>query len=262
MKNKASALRAINCNSLLSVNADAKTIKGKKMGFLTGVLYMSPADIAYKALGLKGTLCASSGAAKCAAGCLYEAGLIQVYKGIRPARLARAQAFILQKQAFFTALYFEIQALERRAKREQLIPAVRLNGTSDINYLNEPFQGPNGLTATVFDHFPHIKFYDYTKNNFLAARKLPANYSLTFSYSEASAVYAQKAYNAAILAKTGLAVVFRKHLPAVYKGLRVINGDETDLRFIDNAPGPYIVGLKAKGPAKHDYSGFVVDLAA
>jgi hypothetical protein len=53
-----------------------------------------------------------------------------------------------------------------------------------------------------------------------------------------------------------VAVVFEKVLPATYKGVTVINGDESDVRFMDK-PG-VVVGLKAKGEAKSDSSGFVV----
>ena len=37
----------------------------------------------------------------------------------------------------------------------------------------------------------------------------------------------------------------------------VIDGDEHDARFTDAGPG-VIIGLTAKGKAKHDASGFVV----
>ena len=62
----------------------------------------------------------------------------------------------------------------------------------------------------------------------------------------------------AIQAGYNIAVVFdnKKPMPETFMGLPVINGDETDLRFLDNTNS--IVGLKAKGPAKKDYSGFVV----
>jgi hypothetical protein len=50
-------------------------------------------------------------------------------------------------------------------------------------------------------------------------------------------------------------VVFKK-LPKKYLGRKVIDGDETDLRFLD--PKNSIVGLIAKGKARHDQSGFVV----
>ena len=40
---------------------------------------------------------------------------------------------------------------------------------------------------------------------------------------------------------------------------RIIDGDEHDARFLD--PGPsYVVALTAKGRAKTDTSGFVIDI--
>jgi len=45
-------------------------------------------------------------------------------------------------------------------------------------------------------------------------------------------------------------------LPVFYKNTRVINGDKDDLRFLDDKG--VIVGLKAKGKAQKDTSGFVI----
>jgi hypothetical protein len=52
-------------------------------------------------------------------------------------------------------------------------------------------------------------------------------------------------------------MVFRKSLPSVYYGHEVIDGDETDLRFLDGSGK--IVGLKEKGLAKKDETGFVLE---
>jgi hypothetical protein len=52
-----------------------------------------------------------------------------------------------------------------------------------------------------------------------------------------------------------VAVVFDT-LPTTYLGRPVVNGDDTDLRFLD--PQGVVVGLKAKGRAKKDTSGFTV----
>ena len=53
------------------------------------------------------------------------------------------------------------------------------------------------------------------------------------------------------------AVVFKnKLLPVGYEGYPVINGDSTDLRFLD--PKGVVVGLYAKGRAKKSDSGFAV----
>ena len=79
------------------------------------------------------------------------------------------------------------------------------------------------------------------------------NYHLTWSYSEATKKYA-KLFDAV---PNNKAVVFRKTLPSFFKGLKVIDGDTHDMRFLDE--DNVVVGLKAKGKAKKDYSGFVID---
>ena len=56
-------------------------------------------------------------------------------------------------------------------------------------------------------------------------------------------------------------MVFRakKHnLPKEFEGMPVLNGDIHDMRFKDQ-PGHWVF-LKAKGAAKHDKTGFVVDV--
>jgi hypothetical protein len=51
-------------------------------------------------------------------------------------------------------------------------------------------------------------------------------------------------------------------LPDSFRAYEVLDGDLSDARFLDrgngNRPGPYVVGLRAKGKAVHDCSGFVV----
>ena len=54
-----------------------------------------------------------------------------------------------------------------------------------------------------------------------------------------------------------LLCVFRNQLPERWQGKRVVNGDESDLRF--NDPQGCIVGLVEKGRAKKDESGFVLN---
>ena len=91
--------------------------------------------------------------------------------------------------------------------------------------------------------------------------KLPENYHLTFSRSENNDALCD-----IILQKGGnVAMVFKDHKKVVERGTytfkgrkyKVINGDEHDLRFLD--PQNCIVALKAKGKARKDLSGFVVD---
>jgi hypothetical protein len=152
------------------------------------------------------------------------------------------------------ALTREIRAHVRRAEKHGLKPAVRLNGTSDLPWERFAVEG----AENVFALFPNVTFYDYTKWP-KRLRKVEgiANYSLTYSLSEKpeADAHAQEY----LAAGYGVAVVFdtgkRETLPSAYLGAQVIDGDLTDLRFTD--PKSVIVGLRAKGRAKRDESGFV-----
>jgi hypothetical protein len=143
------------------------------------------------------------------------------------------------------------------ADRENLIPVFRLNGTSDIQWENIKIRDDKN----VFQLFPDLQFYDYTKIVNRFDKKLPINYNLTFSYSKEEDYYNGQIDNLSIkLLKKDInvAVVFRNELPKTYLGFPVVNGDESDLRFNDYRG--VIVGLKSKGDAKKDDSGFVIDI--
>ncbi len=221
--------------SLLSVMADAKTRKGLSMGYLTGILYLAPAS-------LSGFNVCPKSSEGCRAACLYTAGRGRFYSTER-ARTVKTLAYFSNRERFNYRLRISIEALERKALRLGLKPAVRLNGTSDIVW-----EGTG-----IFQAFPRVQFYDYTKIVKRFERPLPTNYSLTFSASESNQgqISAVKSHGG------NTAIVFRGDLPATYLGMPVINGDANDLRFLD--PPDCIVGLKAKGKAKKDASGFVRD---
>lgn len=228
---------------LLSIGVDAKTVKGEKRGYLTGVMYLAPVSEA----GI-GNVCpmASNG---CATACLFTAGRGR-YNSVRQARINRTHLFFNDRPAFMEKLIGEIEALERKAKKLGMKPCVRLNGTSDIQWERIKYKG-----KTIFQHFPSMKFYDYTKIPARFSRgELPKNYNLTFSRSESNVEYVKQIIKNHV--KVNVAVVFNK-LPKTYLGRKVFDADQTDLRFLD--PKGVIVGLKAKGKARHDKSGFVVD---
>jgi hypothetical protein len=125
---------------------------------------------------------------------------------------------------------------------------MRLNGTSDIRW--EIYKVYNG--NNIFQEFPNVIFYDYTKIPNRRIDGIP-NYSLTFSRAESNQKYTELAIQNGFNA----AVVFRDTLPTTWNGIPVIDGDIDDLRFLD--PKNVIVGLKAKGKAKKDTTGFVID---
>ncbi len=94
-----------------------------------------------------------------------------------------------------------------------------------------------------------MTFYDYTKHPDRDVSGI-ANYSLTFSLAESNDSEAEQALAAGL----NVAAVF-KQVPTEFLGRPVVDGDESDLRFLD--PKGVVVGLKAKGSAKTDKSGFV-----
>jgi hypothetical protein len=106
--------------------------------------------------------------------------------------------------------------------------------------------------------FPDVRFYDYTKNVRRALRfaagELPPNYHLTFSRSECN----ERDAVTVLEAGGNVAAVFSDGLPHTWHGSPVVNGDMSDLRFLD--PKRCVVGLKAKGAAKRDVSGFVLSV--
>lgn len=231
---------------LLSIDTNSKTVKGQKQGFMTGILYLAP----YTLSGIN--LCPMAEKAKCHVACLNTAGR-GVFNSVKQARLKKTQYFNNHKQEFMVELVRDINALIRKAKREDFIPIVRLNGTSDIRWENIKFD-LDDKSVTIFEAFPNIQFYDYTKIS--NRRNIPDNYDLTYSYSGIASY--QKYVQIAINAGMRIATVFRNRsdIPDTFLDMRVVDGDNSDLRHLD-AHG-VVVALYAKGKARHDMSGFVV----
>ena len=201
---------------------------------------------------VKRTMCPFAIMAQCHEACLNTAGRGGIIKKgettntIEIARLRRTLLFLDEREEFLAQLHKEITAFVIRCKKNDKKPCVRLNGTSDIQYEYELHEGKN-----MFEHFPEVQFYDYTANPVRLYKDKPDNYHITFSRKENNDVEVEKALTAGY----NVAVAFDK-LPATWKGLPVIDGDKTDLRFLD--PKGCIVGLKAKGKGKTDPSGFII----
>jgi hypothetical protein len=242
----------------LFTHTNPKVAKGEKYGVLTAILHLAPS----MASGRNTCPHASKG---CIAACLNTAGHggigLDEYglNSVQAARIQRTRYFHRDRDGFFAMLTAEIRAHVRRAARHGLRAAVRLNGTSDLPWERFPLTVDGVEYPHVFAAFPHVTFYDYTKWPMgKRARTLDIpNYSLTFSLSERedsetrAAEYLSSGYGVAVVFDTGKGA----DLPATYLSHPVIDGDLTDLRFTD-APS-VIVGLRAKGRAKRDDSGFV-----
>lgn len=235
---------------LLNVN-NAKTIKGEKKGYRTFILYMSP----YKGNSKGFNLCpmATKG---CIESCLNTAGMGK-FSSVQNGRLKRANLFVENREYFLNKLVFEIETAIKWAEMDSMIPVFRLNGTSDIQWENIKVKD----NKNIFELFPNVSFYDYTKIANRFDKKLPSNYHLTFSFSSEVDYYSGRIE---VLTKkildsgNNVAVIFRKQLPETFLGYKVIDGDADDLRFTNEKR--VIIGVKAKGNAKKDNTGFVIDL--
>jgi hypothetical protein len=235
----------------LLTTGNPKIAKGEAHGFLTNIMHLAPSWLS----GFNVCPMATKG---CAAACLNTAGRGGIFKAgettnrIQEARKARTLFFFNDRPAFMAQLVKEIRNAIRNAERHGLTPVFRLNGTSDIRWETVTVEDADGFVwPNVMTMFPDVVFYDYTK--IPNRRDLPANYHLTFSLAEDNDMHARTALDNGM----NVAAVFRKHIPGIYMERPVVNGDATDLRFLDDSG--VIVGLKAKGKARHDTSGFVRD---
>ncbi len=218
--------------------ANPKIQKGTKLGYLSFILHLAPATLSGRETCPKRT-------AGCTAACLNTAGRGGMFrKGedtnmIQQARIRKTKMFFEAREAFMAQLEKDIKLGIKQAAKLGLTPVFRLNGTSDLAW--EKYG--------IIEKFPGVQFYDYTKVLGRKVAHLP-NYHLTFSAADGNDADVARA----VAQGMNVAAVFDR-LPAEYMGRPVINADETDLRFLD--PKGVIAGLKAKGRAKKENTGFV-----
>lgn len=177
----------------------------------------------------------------CASACLNTAGR-GAFSNVRNARIKKTDYLFDDMTSFLTTLSNELRKANNKPS------AVRLNGTSDLDFISLL---QTKLGVDVFTEMPNLKFYDYTKNLKRALKYLGTDYHLTFSRSETNDAECLEYLRAG----GQVAVVFDK-LPETWHGFKVIDGDDDDLRYLDM--GGAVIGLKAKGKAKKDTSGFVI----
>ena len=228
----------------------AKAAKATGYGYLNAIHYMAPHEIA----GV-GNLCpfASPG---CAAACLgYHTGQASMVansadtrskNNVRRSRDAKAVAYMTRRHEYRVEMAKQLDKLKAKAKREGLKLAIRFNGSTDI--VGEP-------VILAMSH-PEVPVNEYTKSKAFALKNArgehPSNLRVCFSRSEVNEEDCVE-----VLASGGIvSVVFRGELPATWRGFEVVNGDEHDL--LHKWPRGVVVGLKAKGAAKKDTTGFVV----
>lgn len=225
-----------------------KALKSINLGYLQGMLQLQPCyPITTKQkLKLKlakftniySNLCPWAGI--CSYSCLSECGFNSsaLNKYSKSARITRTKLLLNNPNLFLAYLYTDIVKLQIKAVTLHLLPVVRLNCLSDLDW-----------PLTLFNMFPNVKFIDYTKSidkalSYCTDTNWPSNYTLTYSYNEhttSKMLDTLYSYN-----KLNTAVIFKDELPTIFKGYPVIDGDTHDLRFLD--PQSVIVGLRFKHP--------------
>jgi hypothetical protein len=240
-KDKLELLERLNTLTLLTpAVANTKTAKNDGEKYLSYIMHLAPSDVS----GFDVCPKASQG---CRAACLNTSGRGR-FESTQLARIRKTLFFIHYRQEFLTKLNKEIGRAQRKAEKLGKTCVVRLNGTSDIAWETIKLESSN---KSVIELNPNVQFYDYTKRHERLKRvNMPSNYDLTFSMAEDNSESALAALDCGYR----VAVVF-KTIPSEYLGIKCINGDNTDLRFLD--PKQCFVGLNAKGKAKQDESGFV-----
>lgn len=222
-----------------------KTLKGEKQGYITYILHLAPADVA----GV-GNMCPKS-TVGCRLACLNTAGQGGMFKPgqttnhVQEARKRKTVMWVNDRAEFIALLKADIARAIKQAAKKAMIPVFSLNGTSDIAW--EKYG--------IIQEFADVQFYDYTKILGRKTVSLP-NYHLTFSQADGNEADVEEAVRQGY----NIATVFRKVIPDTWMGLPVVDGDEDDLRFLNQTQS--VIGLKAKGRARKDTSGFVVDISA
>ncbi len=233
----ANAKKQTGLSYLGGVNLSAKMVKNMKYsGTLTYSLYLAPASTS-------GYNVCSHSTPECRVGCLATSGraAIEIFlhlSTIANARINKTRLFFEHQDFFMQWLIADIKTNQAKALKLGYKFSVRLNTTSDIDWVNIRFNGQN-----VFEIFPDVSFYDYTKNFNKFVNK-PKNYHLTLSYTgrnwDKCIEVLNKGFNVAMVFN----VKKETELPVKFEGFDVTNGDLTDNR-IDDANG-VIIGLKWK----------------
>lgn len=249
--------------NLLSTR-NSKTIKGEKFGYTTYIMYLAPHKQNSKGV----NLCAKASKG-CAEACLFGSGAAR-FDSVQQGKINKTEYFIGNRRRFMSQMVNEIEGIVKKHDEVEGDAklsfngsvlrykkfAIRLNGTSDFPFENLrifrrtttgkiwTYKKPNKNLLNIFELFSNVTFYDYTKLDRRFNSVLPSNYYLTFSRSEENhdetVKLLSEGYNVAVV----FGIKDEGDLPETYLGYPVINGDESDLRFLDDKN--VVVGLKYK----------------
>ena len=211
---------------------------------------MAPADTN----SFKINLCAKRSKG-CTDACLVSSGRMAFTTNYL-ARIRKADFYVnpITRKDFCLQLWKELSNKDKTAKKRGYKVAVRLNGTTDLDFFGIL---KNQIGKDLFS-LTNLVFYDYTK---LIGKVIKyqeqikaGTYSLTFSRSEENWNDCLTALNMGV----NVAVVFGSDAikPDTFEGFPVVDGDLSDIVMMETKGS--ILALRAKGKAKKDRTGFVV----
>ncbi len=257
---------------LLNIDDNAKTILGQSQGYKTALLYLSPSKLAgniyrkdkakfiqalesrYKIkvneskldLVLKTDLCQF--AKTCLKDCLNTAGHGK-FDNTQFWRAIKTAFYLHSPKTFRMHLLHEIGLFYKRETKKGFKTAFRFNGTSDLNDAI--------ITKWIKNHYPNIEQYDYTKD-IEKFKSMP--YNLTYSIQDKKSfidwVAIEHNGNCALVTSEGINDPILS--APIFESFRFIDGNKTDLRFLDEQKKSIVV-LKGKGKAAKSKSKFIVN---
>jgi len=203
------------------LTTSAKIEKSQNDNWLNAIMYLDPT---FNKEVCKGK---SKG---CTQSCLIFNGRM-LMPTAQNARKERIAMYFENRELFNSMLIGEISSLLYKATKQGKKLALRLNGTSDLDF------------SDIYKTFPMVQFYEYTKRPDLAKKlsKLD-NVDITFSKHEKHSIDTVKRL---VESGVNVAVVFKTKVPSIFNNIEVIDGDKNDRRFEDKKGR--IVGLKLKG---------------
>ena len=196
----------------------------------------------------------SKNKSSCSSVCVGYRGNAQRFKSIMQSRIKKTKMFFNNREEFLKLLIKDIKKAIAFSQSKGFKASFRLNAYSDIKWENIKIDNGEIFPPNIFELFSDQIFYDYTKH---PNRTTPNNYHLTYSHWGNWDHTQQNINN-----RNNIAMVFNE-LPNKYKNIKVVNGDDNDLRTPQNDGNGVIVGLKFKG-SKKDLNngiteGFVVE---
>ncbi len=221
---------------LLGINPSTKIEKGQKINVNTAILYLAPDTTVTNK-----TICPNASRNGCSNDCLASSGRLGMING-QLAQIRRTLYYLYHNESFMIQLQNEI---DKYHKKYGDTLAVRLNGTSDLNW------------AEFIANNPKIQFYDYSKLRNMILKNKNKNHHYTFSGSMYSD-YSRKELTKAVNSGLNIALAFNTkgtkkdtlRIPKKLFNKKLVDFDVTDVRFKDKKGS--IGYLKRKGSNVND----------